>query len=367
MPLRTRLASEAWLTRAVVLLATAPVVVVLIEALAHGYAPSGDRAVVATRAYDVLSAHPPLVGAYSTASALTGVDTYSPGPLLYWLLAIPARLPGFWALPTTIAFLNGACVAATVLLARRRGGPTLMVVTAASMMVLYSSLPTDLANDIWAPSAPVLPFALLVIVGWSIACGDVFLLPLAVVLVSFTSQGHLAYLLPGLSILAVAGAGLILCMRMTDTTPPAVASRYPVSRSVLLAGLAAVVCWSFPVLDQILGWAGKPRAREPGSHRQHRGGRGTYGGDRRRDAGACPRDRHTTVVAAPPLATGGQDVRALQPGFPPGPGHDDRGARGTGRCCRNRLASQEDRRSRGLRTRRRPLPGVGRLHRAVSE
>ena len=133
-----------------------------------------------------------------------------------------------------------------------------MVVTAASIVVLYSSLPTDLPNDIWAPSAPVLPFALLVIVGWSIACGDVFLLPLAVVLVSFTSQCHLAYLLPGVAILAVAGAGLLFCMRVTDAPPPAVASRYPVSRWVLLAAVAALVCWSFPVLDQGLGWAGKP-------------------------------------------------------------------------------------------------------------
>ena len=365
MPLRTRLASEAWLTRAVVLLATAPVVVVLIEALTHGYAPSGDRAVVATRAYDVLSAHPPLVGAYSTASALTGVDTYSPGPLLYWLLAIPARLPGFWALPTTIAFLNGACVAATVLLARRRGGPTLMVVTAASMMVLYSSLPTDLANDIWAPSAPVLPFALLVIVGWSIACGDVFLLPLAVVLVSFTSQCHLAYLLPGLSILAVAGAGLILCMRMTDTTPPAVASRYPVSRWVLLAGLAAVVCWSFPVLDQILGWAGKPGHGNLVHIANTAGAGGHTAG-----IGAGMRALVRAIGIPPwwlrPLATGGQR-RSSSRAVPPRPGDDDRGACGTGRCSRNRLASEEDRRSRGLRTRRRPLPGAGRLHRAVSE
>jgi hypothetical protein len=255
---KTPVQAEAWLMASVALVAVLPVLVVLIEALAAGWAPNGDRAVVATRAHDVLSAHPPLVGAYSTASSLTGVDTYSPGPLLYWLLALPARLPGFWALPTTVAFLNGACVVATVLLARRRGGPALMVVTAFSMVVLYSALPTDLPNDIWAPSAPVLPFALLVIVGWSIACGDVYLLPLAVVLVSFTAQCHLAYLLPGVSILGVAGAGLILGMRMTDGPRHAVASRYPVSRWVLLAGLAAIVCWSFPVLDQVLGWAGKP-------------------------------------------------------------------------------------------------------------
>ncbi|MGI8558365.1 MAG: hypothetical protein ACR2ND_08645, partial [Solirubrobacteraceae bacterium] len=250
--------SGAWFTAAVALLAAVPVFIVLVQALTAGWAPDGDRAVVAARAYDVLSAHPPLVGAFSTTTFLTGVNTYSPGPLLYWLLAVPAHLPGLWALPTTMAVVNGASVVGSVLLARRRGGPVFMVVAAAAIVVMLSSLPTDLPSDIWAPSAPLLPFTLLVIVSWSVACGDAQLLPLAVLLASFTAQCHIAYLLPALLLLAVGVAGLLTSTRLHGWVGETVASAHRVRRSASVALLVAVVCWSFPVLDQILGSTGSP-------------------------------------------------------------------------------------------------------------
>jgi hypothetical protein len=131
-----------------------------------------------------------------------------------------------------------------------------MVAVAVCVVVLLSSLPTDLPNDIWAPSAPVLPFMLLVAVCWSIACGDAFLLPLAAFLTSFVSQAHLAYLLPSVLILGIACAGLVVAVRH-DRQGVGGRSGHPVRRWVLLGACVMVVCWSLPGLDQALGWAGR--------------------------------------------------------------------------------------------------------------
>ena len=54
--------------------------------------------------YDVLSSHTPLVGQYSDASSVTHHTLHSLGPMLYWLLALPARFGS----PETMALWMGA-------------------------------------------------------------------------------------------------------------------------------------------------------------------------------------------------------------------------------------------------------------------
>ena len=225
-------------------------IVALITAISDSWAPGGDRAVVATRAYDVLSSHSPLVGAFSTSSELIGENTYSPGPLLYWLLALPSHLPGLLALPLIMALVNGGSAVASVLIARKRAGPGFALIAGMAIAVMCSSLPADLAVDIWAPSAPVLPFTLLIFVGWSVACGEVRMLPVAVVLASFVTQCHLAYLVPSALILLLSCAALVLGRSgLSDGAS--------VRRWALIALLLGLLCWSFPILDQALAWAGR--------------------------------------------------------------------------------------------------------------
>jgi len=237
-----------WLIAAAAVAASLPVVVALITAVSDSWAPVGDRAVGAARAYDVFSSHPPLVGAYSTSTLLIGETTYSPGPLLSWLLALPAHLPGLLALPLTMALVNLASVVGSVLLAHRRAGPVFALVAAMAIAVMCSSLPADLPVDIWSGSVPVLPFWLLRFVGWSVACGEVRLLPLGVVLASFVAQCHLAYLLPSVFILVIGGVGLIVRRHDAEGT---------LRRWLVVALLAGVVCWSLPVLDQVMAWTGR--------------------------------------------------------------------------------------------------------------
>ncbi len=235
------------LTVMAVLTATFPVLVALIRAVDQGWAAEGDRAVVATRAFDVLSPHPPLVGAYSLSSLVSGHNTYSPGPLLYWVHAVPARFPGFLAFPIAAAVVNGASLAGAVLIARRQAGEVFMLVAAASLAVMCSSLPADLPIDIWSASAPVIPFTLLIFLGWAIGSGDVRLLPLAALVASFVAQTHLAYLLPAALILVIAGAGLMIDNRRSPR---------PLRRYVIAALVVGVICWSLPAIDQALAWTG---------------------------------------------------------------------------------------------------------------
>ncbi len=236
---RPRDAGRFALTVASALAATLPVIVSTIRGLAEHWVPSGDQAVIAARAYDVLSSHSPLLGQFSATSGLTGRPTYSLGPLLYWLLAVPARLGPPAAIALTIGLVNAACVAGAVLIARSRGGPALMLATAFGLAVMCGSLAPEILHDPWNPSAAVLPFTLLIFSSWSLACGDRRQLPLAVLLASFVTQCHLVYALPSFSLLTIAAAGAI-------TRPRPCSRRWPIA-----AVTVAVVCWSAPIVDEI--------------------------------------------------------------------------------------------------------------------
>ncbi len=145
---------------------------------------------VATRAFDVFTSDTPLVGAASTVCELSGEATNAPGPLLYWLLALPARIAPDTGFPVVMGALNTAAAVGTVILARRRGGLVLMFATAAAVAVMCAALPTEVLSDIWTPSAPMLSFTLLIFLCWSLACGEHRLLPLTALVASFVVQCH---------------------------------------------------------------------------------------------------------------------------------------------------------------------------------
>ena len=238
----TRPARGRGVVVAVGLLAALPVIVSTIRALAVGWIPIGDDAIIASRAYDVFTTHPPLLGQYSAATG-DGTAVHSLGPLLYWLLAIPTRL-GPWALVVTAGVVNVASVMGVVALARRRGGDVLMLVVGAAVAAMCFSFVPDSLHDIWNPSIALMPFALLVFAGWSVACGEHRLLPLMAVLASFVVQCHLTFVLPTLGIVAIALTGLLVG-RGGAPVPG-------LRRSAVVAGVLALVCWSAPLVEQVI-------------------------------------------------------------------------------------------------------------------
>jgi hypothetical protein len=212
--------------------------------LAEHFTPNGDRAIIATRAYDVFTSHTPLNGQYSASSVLLHQVIHSPGPLLYWLLAVPARI-GPAALAITMGAANAAAAVAVVLLARRRGGAGLMVTTAIALTLMCRSLVAETYHDIWNPAAGILALTALIFLGWSVACGRWRLLPVTVVLASFAAQCQFTFVLPALAVLAVALGALAV---------PGVRRRSEARLWPWLLGAAAAgaACWSLPLYDQIV-------------------------------------------------------------------------------------------------------------------
>jgi hypothetical protein len=250
---RTRVSGVSGLplTLAAGLAAALPVILATIEALRVGWVPVADRGIIATRAHDVLSGHTPLVGQYTLAGEVTGHVTHSLGPMLFWLLALPAHFGSTVGMTLTMGAVNTLAIVGCVVLARRRGGRALMVMTALAIALMCQSLAKETFHDVWNPSAGLFPFTLLIFLCWSVACGEYRLLPLAVLVGSFAVQAHLTYLPPTLGLFAVALGGLTL---------RAIARRRRgaggLRRRGLLLWCAAVVlvagvCWSATIVGQL--------------------------------------------------------------------------------------------------------------------
>ncbi len=250
MRARTWLESR-WLTLVVGVCAAGPVIASTVRALAHGWLPAGDQAIIATRAYDVLTSRTPLVGQHSDASSLIHHVVYSLGPMLFWVLAVPVRVAGLWSLPVTICLLNTAAIVGSVVLARRRGGRTLMFLTAVAIVVMSRSLAPEVLHDVWNPSAALFPFTLLIFLCWSIACGEYRLLALAALTASFVVQCQLTYLAPAALLGVLALAGLLVSLRAARARPGSNAQRPRVWRWALAALLVGAVCWAPPIVDQL--------------------------------------------------------------------------------------------------------------------
>jgi hypothetical protein len=280
-PLRARLGRRA-LTLAAGLAGAVPVIVATVKAVRDGWVPTADQAIISTRAYDVFTSHTPLVGQYSYAGHVTGKITYSLGPMLYWLLALPAHFGTPASITLTMGAVNTLAVVGVVALARRRGGVVLMFAAALAVALMCQSLAGEPLHDIWNPSAGLFPFTLLIFLCWSLACGEYRLLALTVLVASFVLQANLMYLAPAMGLLAVGFGGLVVSQvsprrrrRAAATgagsnrkpesadafTPGAGAGAQPLApanphrRSLLRwmgAALAvAAICWSAPVIDQL--------------------------------------------------------------------------------------------------------------------
>jgi hypothetical protein len=199
--------------------AAIPVIASTVRAVRAGWVPAGDDGVIATRGWDVLTSHTPLVGQYSEAGLVVhGQLMHSPGPLLYWLIALPARFGSVTSIAVTMGVVNSLAIVGCVVLARRRGGVVLMFATAVGIALMCQSLPSEAMHDIWNPAAGLFPFLLLVFVCWSLACGEYRLLPVTVLIahayalpdrsITFVID-HVAGSLPASSPHMAAGGGVV--------------------------------------------------------------------------------------------------------------------------------------------------------------
>ncbi|MBA3264672.1 MAG: hypothetical protein H0T69_19830, partial [Thermoleophilaceae bacterium] len=226
--------------------AALPFIVSAAHAIAVDWTPYGDDAVIAARSLDVFTGNSPLVGQWTSGlSEVLALDVYTPGPPLYWLLALPARFLAPEWMAATMGLVNAACAIGAVALAHRRGGRPLMFATAIAIPVMLASLPAESYSDVWNPSVPLPPLMLLVFLAWSLGCCEYRLLPLTVLVASFVAETHLSYVAPTLAATAVGLVGLVVCLRSRGRD-----ERGPVWRWVVAAVLVGVVLWAPPLIDE---------------------------------------------------------------------------------------------------------------------
>jgi hypothetical protein len=242
---RFRQLDAAWL---LVLLLVVPLLVLIGQTrfdLGGRYHAPGDFAAIELLTRDVVR-HPPLVGLYSR------VDWHHPGPMFFYVLALPYRLLGSdsAALDSGAVIVNGAALVATVWIARRRGGLALMCCTLLGLSLLVHGLGPDFIRSPWNPSLPVLPFALMTFLVWSMLEQDAWALPAGVVVATFLVQTHVGYVLIALPMLLLGIVALLAYGRRGEQ------ARLSVIGALLISIGVGVVLWIPPIIDQFTNTPG---------------------------------------------------------------------------------------------------------------
>ena len=243
--------SLRWALRGMVVL---PFLIAASRALATGWFPVGDSALLSVRAYDVGTSHHPLLGSWTSASLTLGVDVNNPGPLYPDLLAPFMWTIGRWfgigaAVAVGVATLNAGFALATGWAGAQIGGWRVERWGLLLAAGLSWSMGSELLIDIWQPHALLLPFACYLMLTVGLLDGRWRLLPVWVGVASVIVQTHIGYVyVLAVFGLVVVGAGIV-AMRATGASPVEVLHHRWVRWSAVVVGLA----WLQPVIEQVAG------------------------------------------------------------------------------------------------------------------
>jgi hypothetical protein len=223
------------------LAAWTPFVYALARALHDGWRPVSDSAVIALRSWDALTRYGLPVG--EATRLAHGV--YDPGPLQFWLLALPVHLD-----PATGVLWGSAlwCLVAASLAieaARAAGGEPGAVVASGMILGVVAWLPGIAMAPSWNPWFGMMFFLAALAAGWAVLSGRWRWWPILVITGSVAAQAHLMY--------AVAAACLLLVGFIVVIAGSLRARAYRWAVSGVLAGLA---CWAAPLIQQFTARTG---------------------------------------------------------------------------------------------------------------
>jgi hypothetical protein len=245
-PLRERLVGVA-----VVVALGLPLVVAALAVRTPRWYPQVDLAQIEMRVRDVFTSHPPTIGLGGRIYGINNTQGAHPGPLSFYLLAPMYRLFGStpWAMQMSGALLNVVALAGTLWATSRRWGLRGVLLIAAALAVLLQLYGTQLLVYPWNPFMPVLFWVLFLVCVWGVLCGDLPLLPVAVVTGTLCAQTHIPYV--GL----VGGLVLVLVVSLVRRYRRAKgddAVRRRLRRWAGGSALLGAVLWS-PVVTQQVG------------------------------------------------------------------------------------------------------------------
>lgn len=172
-----------------------------------------DDAAIATRAWDVLGGHLPLVGQYTLASSDPRQPIYDLGPLFYWLLAVPVHLDPrsgpLWGAALVAAAGSVLAVVAAAAAFGRRGA----VAVAFALGALIWQVPAVLLDPAWNPHAGVVWLLTTIACASAVAAGRLRWWPALVFSASLTAQLNLEYVAPALAAFVFAAVAAPLLAR----------------------------------------------------------------------------------------------------------------------------------------------------------
>ena len=157
------------------------VLVPMFAELARGWRPFGDDAAIASRAYQVFSLHPPLTGLASAASAGTGHVVFDPGPLMFYLLAVPVHLDPAHGLFWGAALCCGAVLSLSIEAAWSLGAWMIGAVVGFCVLDLVWLTPAVFENLPWNAYFPLPFFIAALVLAWVVVMGRTRWWPVLVV------------------------------------------------------------------------------------------------------------------------------------------------------------------------------------------
>ena len=219
----------------------------LLRLLTSDWLPIGDFRTLQLRVADVGGSETPIVGVYSR------YQWNHPGPLLFYILAIPYRLTG----ESNIGLLLGAVlinlvtIASTLWIALRTGRRTLVIVGFFIALLCLGMNPAGLA-DPWNPTFVILSVFAASVACWRTIFGDRVAAVVLVLVGSFSVQCHVGSALPIALLVGVGVVALIVrSIRGNDVRHD--------RRTTLIAFLLAIICWIPPLIEQFTNSPGNLR------------------------------------------------------------------------------------------------------------
>lgn len=163
-----------------------PLVAICLADIAVGWRPLFDNAATAWRSYLVFTSSSPLVGHLIAGPFVA----YGPGPLQYWLLAVPVRIdPGhglLWGAMLFTVLAVALAIEAAWSAARRLGA----VATSLAILVLFVTQPQILLDPPWNASFAAIWFVTTLASAWAVASGRLRWWPVTVLAASIAAQCH---------------------------------------------------------------------------------------------------------------------------------------------------------------------------------
>ncbi|MBN2624917.1 MAG: hypothetical protein JXA83_16175 [Acidimicrobiales bacterium] len=227
-----------------------PLVVALVAVRDPAWYPLTDLSQIEMRVRDVGSGHTPLVGLGGRIFG-HGTQGAHPGPISFYLLAPVYRLLGSspWALQASAAVLDVVALGATVWAGHRRWGLRGALLVAAGLALVMRVWGMSVLLFPWNPYLPVLFWMLLLVAAWGVLCGDLPLVPVAVVAGTVCAQTHLPYVGIVGGVTALMAVALVVTHRSARDDGE---TRRRVVRWSAIGLAVGIVLW-LPVFVQQLG------------------------------------------------------------------------------------------------------------------